>query len=113
MLVIIFASVVAVLLPLGVGVLAIVGGIGGTLLLARFTDVSQYAINIITLIGLAVAIDYSLFIVNRFRDELASGASREDAIAIALSTPGRAITFSGITVSVGTSAQQLFPRTFS
>src|SRR5216683_1938769 len=85
MLVVIFASVIAALLPLGVGVLAIVGGIGGTLLLARFTSVSQYAINIITLIGLAVAIDYSLFIVNRFRDELAAGKSREDAIAIALS----------------------------
>ena len=112
MLVIIFASVIAALLPLGVGVLAIVGGIGGTLLLARFTDVSQYAINIITLIGLAVAIDYSLFIVNRFRDELASGASREDAIAIALSTAGRAITFSGITVAVGLSAMLFFQGTF-
>ncbi len=112
MLVIIFASVIAALLPLGVGVLAIVGGIGGTLLLARFTDVSQYAINIITLIGLAVAIDYSLFIVNRFRDELAAGASREDAIAIAMSTAGRAITFSGITVAVGLSAMLFFQGTF-
>jgi RND superfamily putative drug exporter len=112
MLVLIFASVIAALLPLGVGVLAIVGGIGGTFLLARFTDVSQYAINIITLIGLAVAIDYSLFIVNRFRDELAAGASREDAIAIALSTAGRAITFSGITVAVGLSAMLFFQGTF-
>ncbi|HAC45859.1 MAG TPA: MMPL family transporter, partial [Chloroflexi bacterium] len=112
MLVIIFASVIAALLPLGVGVLAIVGGIGGTLVLARFTDVSRYAINIITLIGLAVAIDYSLFIVNRFRDELAAGASREDAIAISLSTAGRAITFSGITVAVGLSAMLFFQGTF-
>ncbi len=112
MLVVIFASVIAALLPLGVGVLAIVGGIGGTLLLARFTSVSQYAINIITLIGLAVAIDYSLFIVNRFRDELAAGKSREDAIAIALSTAGRAITFSGITVAVGLSAMLFFQGTF-
>jgi RND superfamily putative drug exporter len=112
MLVIIFASVIAALLPLGVGVLAIVGGIGGTLVLARFTDVSQYAINIITLIGLAVAIDYSLFIVNRFRDELAAGASREEAIAIAMSTAGRAITFSGITVAVGLSAMLFFQGTF-
>src|SRR5713226_9050924 len=112
MLVLIFASMIAALLPLGVGVLAIVGGIGGTLLLARFTDVSQYAINIITLIGLAVAIDDSLFIVNRFRDELASGASREQAIAIAMSTAGRAITFSGITVAVGLSAMLFFQGTF-
>ncbi|HXN02050.1 MAG TPA: MMPL family transporter [Candidatus Dormibacteraeota bacterium] len=112
MLVIIFASAVAALLPLGVGVLAILGGLAGTFLLARFTDVSQYAINIITLIGLAVAIDYSLFIVNRFRDELAAGASREDAIAIAMSTAGRAITFSGITVAVGLSAMLFFQGTF-
>ena len=112
LLVLIFASVVAALLPISVGVLAIVGGVGGTLFLARFTDVSQYAINVVTLIGLGVAIDYSLFIVNRFRDELAAGASREDAIATAMSTAGRAITFSGITVAVGLSAMLFFQGTF-
>jgi RND superfamily putative drug exporter len=67
LLVLIFAAFIAALLPLSVGVLAIVGGLGGTLFLAHFTDVSQYAINIVTLIGLGVAIDYSLFIVNRPR----------------------------------------------
>jgi putative drug exporter of the RND superfamily len=112
MLVLIFASVVAALLPLGVGLLAIVGGVGGTLFLARFTDVSQYAINVVTLIGLAVAIDYSLFIVNRFRDELSAGASREEAIAITMSTAGRAITFSGITVAIGLSAMLFYQGTF-
>ena len=112
LLVLIFASIVAALLPISVGVLAIVGGVGGTLFLARFTDVSQYAINVVTLIGLGVAIDYSLFIVNRFRDELAAGASREDAIAIAMSTAGRAITFSGVTVAVGLSAMLFFQGTF-
>src|SRR5256712_9947461 len=112
MLVLIFASIIAASLPLGVGVLAIVGGIGGTLFLARFTDVSQYAINIITLIALAVAIDYSLFVVNRFRDELASGSTREDAIAKSMSTAGRPITFSGITVAIGLSAMLFFQGTF-
>jgi len=112
LLVLIFASVVAAFLPLGVGVLAIVGGIGGTLFLAHFTDVSQYAINVVTLIGLGVAIDYSLFIVNRFRDELAAGASREDAVATAMSTAGRAITFSGITVAIGLSAMLFYQGTF-
>jgi putative drug exporter of the RND superfamily len=112
LLVLIFASFVAALLPISVGVLAIVGGVGGTLFLARFTDVSQYAINVVTLIGLGVAIDYSLFIVSRFRDELAAGASREDAIAKSLSTAGRAITFSGITVAVGLSAMLFFQGTF-
>jgi putative drug exporter of the RND superfamily len=112
LLVLIFASIVAALLPVGVGVLAIVGGVGGTLFLARFTDVSQYAINIVTLIGLGVAIDYSLFVVNRFRDELAAGASREEAIATSMSTAGRSITFSGITVAVGLSAMLFFQGTF-
>jgi len=112
LLVLIFGSVVAALLPLGVGVLAIAGGVGGTLLLAHFTDVSQYAINIVTLIGLGVAIDYSLFVVNRFRDELAAGATREDAVAIAMSTAGRAITFSGVTVAIGLSAMLFYQGTF-
>jgi len=112
MLILIFAAVIAALLPLGVGLLAIVGGLAGTMFLAHFTDVSQYATNIVSLIGLAVAIDYSLFVVNRFRDELAAGASREEAIAIAMSTAGRAITFSGITVAIGLSAMLFFQGTF-
>ncbi|HEY6117556.1 MAG TPA: MMPL family transporter [Candidatus Dormibacteraeota bacterium] len=112
LLIVIFASIVAAGLPLGVGVLTIVGGIGGTFFLNRFTDVSQYAINIVTLIGLGVSIDYSLFIVNRFRDELAAGATREDAIATTMATAGRAITFSGLTVAVGLSAMLFFQGTF-
>ncbi len=112
LLIIIFAGIVAAGLPLGVGLLTIVGGIGGTFFLNRFTDVSQYAINIVTLIGLGVSIDYSLFIVNRFRDELDRGASREDAIATTIATAGRAITFSGLTVAVGLSAMLFFQGTF-
>jgi putative drug exporter of the RND superfamily len=112
LLVLIFASIVAAGLPLGVGVLTIVGGLAGTFFLNRFTDVSQYALNIVTLIGLGVSIDYSLFIVNRFRDELASGATREDAIATTMATAGRAITFSGLTVAVGLSAMLFFQGTF-
>jgi RND superfamily putative drug exporter len=111
-LLLIFASVIAALLPVGVGGLAIVGGVGGTLFLAHFTDVSQYAINIVTLIGLGVAIDYSLFVVNRVRDELAEGASVEQAIATSMATAGRSIAFSGITVAVGLSAMLFFQGTF-
>ena len=112
MLVVIFAAVVAASLPLAVGLLTIVGGVGGTLFLARFTDVSQYALNIVTLIGLAVSIDYSLFIVNRFRDELAAGATREDAMSTTMATAGRAMFFSGITVAIGLSAMLFFQGTF-
>ena len=112
LLLIIFASAIAAGLPLAVGILTIVGGIGGTFFLNRFTDVSQYAINIVTLIGLGVSIDYSLFVVNRFRDELARGRSRQDAIATTMATAGRAITFSGLTVAVGLSAMLFFQGTF-
>ncbi|HKC19401.1 MAG TPA: MMPL family transporter, partial [Candidatus Dormibacteraeota bacterium] len=112
LLVIIFAGLVAAGLPLGVGLLTIAGGVGGTFFLNRFTDVSQYALNIVTLIGLGVSIDYSLFIVNRFRDELARGASRQDAVATTIATAGRAITFSGLTVAVGLSAMLFFQGTF-
>jgi len=112
LLVLIFATIVAALLPISVGLLAIAGGVGGTLFLAHFTDVSQYAMNVVTLIGLGVAIDYSLFVVNRFRDELAAGATREQAIATSISTAGRAITFSGITVAIGLSAMVFYQGTF-
>lgn len=112
LLVLIFATVIAAGLPLGVGVLTIVGGLGAMYFLNRFTDVSQYATNIVTLIGLGVSIDYSLFVVNRFRDELAKGASREDAISTAMATAGRAITFSGLTAAVGISAMLFYQGTF-
>jgi RND superfamily putative drug exporter len=112
LLLLIFGTVVAAGLPLGVGVLTIVAGVAGTFLLSRLTDVSQYALNVVTLIGLGVAIDYSLFVVNRFRDELAAGSSREDAIAKTMATAGRAITFSGLTVAVGLSAMLFYQGTF-
>ena len=112
LLLLIFGSAVAAGLPLGVGVLSIVAGLAGTFLLARSTDVSQYALNVVTLIGLGVAIDYSLFVVNRFRDEMATGASREDAVARTVATAGRAITFSGLTVVIGLSAMLFYQGTF-
>jgi RND superfamily putative drug exporter len=112
LLLIIFGTVVAAGLPLGIGICTIVGGLAGTYLLSRVTDVSQYALNIVTLIGLAVAIDYSLFVINRFRDELAAGKSRPDALATTMATAGRAITFSGLAVAVGLSAMLFYQGTF-
>ncbi len=95
-----FSSVVAALLPLGVGVLSMIGGIAGVELLARYMSVSAYAPNIVTMIGLGVAIDYSLFIVSRFREEILRRPI-VDALALTMSTAGRAILFSGITVAIG------------
>ena len=112
LLVLIFRSLVAAFLPIGVSILTIVGGVAGTLLLSRFTGVSQYAFNIVTLIGLGVSIDYSLMVVTRFREELANGATREDALATTMSTAGRAIAFSGVTVAIGLSSLLFFQGSF-
>ena len=112
LLLIVFGTVVAALLPLGVGMLAVVGGLAATFALSHVTDVSQYALNIVTLIGLGVAIDYSLFIVNRFREELARGATVENAVARSLATAGRAITFSGLTVAIGLAGMFFYQGTF-
>ncbi len=112
LLLIVFATVISMLLPLGVGGLAVVGGLAGVGLLSRVTDVSTYAQNIVSLIGLGVAIDYSLFIVNRFREELPKQASVEDALAAAMATSGRAVLFSGVTVAIGLSAMLFFQGSF-
>src|SRR3989441_5415627 len=112
LLLIVFATVVSMLLPLGVGGLAVVGGLVGVGVLARFTDVSTYSTNIVTLIGLGVAIDYSLFIVNRFREEMSAGRTPELALIASMRTSGRAVTFSGITVAIGLSAMLFFQGSF-
>ncbi len=95
-----FGSVMAAVLPFGVGLLAVVGGLAGTGLLSRVSSVSIYASNVVTMIGLAVAIDYSLFIVSRFRDEIRQGPVA-DALGRTLGTAGVSIFFSGLTVAVG------------
>ena len=100
LLLLVFGSVVAALLPLAVGGLAIAGAMAGTLALARFVSVSIYAPNIVSMIGLGVAIDYSLFLVSRFREEIGQRAPSE-ALAHAVGTTGRAILFSGLAVAVG------------
>ena len=111
-LLLVFGTLVAALLPVGVGGAAVVAGVAGTLFLARFTDVSTYAINIVTLVGLGVAIDYSLLIVNRFREELLAGANTEAAIERSMATAGRAVTFSGLTVAIGLAGMLFYPGTF-
>jgi RND superfamily putative drug exporter len=112
LLLLVFGSAAAALLTLGVGVVVIVAGLGATFAYARAGDVSQYALNIVTLIGLGVAIDYSLFIVSRFREELGRGTTVEDAVGRSLATAGRAILFSGITVAIGLAGMLFYPGTF-
>jgi putative drug exporter of the RND superfamily len=101
LLVIVFGTGIAALLCLGVGVFAVLGGVGATLTLAHSTSVSTYAVNVVTLVGLGIAIDYSLFIVSRFREELGHGRDVPTAVSITMATAGRAIAFSGVTVAIG------------
>jgi putative drug exporter of the RND superfamily len=99
----VFGSVVAAALPIAIGALSVLCGIGGVLLLSHVTDMAQYTVNITSLIGLGVAIDYSLFMVSRFRDELSRGAGVDEAVIHAMETSGRAVAFSGFAVMVGLS----------
>src|SRR6185295_9462010 len=100
LLLLVFGSVVAAAVPFGVGLLAVAGGMAGTYLLSHVMAVSIYAVNVITMIGLAVAIDYSLFIVSRHREEIRRRGG-EEALGRTMATAGSAILFSGLTVAVG------------
>jgi putative drug exporter of the RND superfamily len=100
LLLLVFGSVVAAALPLAVGALAMTGALAATLVLARWLSVSIYAPNIVSMIGLGVAIDYSLFVVSRFREEIRERSPIE-ALARTVATAGRAILFSGLTVAIG------------
>lgn len=99
----VFRTAVAALLPVFVGGLAVASGIAGVMALSHHVDVAAYAINVASLIGLGVAIDYSLFIVSRYRDELAAGRSYDEALRVSVRTAGRAVAFSGLAVGIGLS----------
>src|SRR5678815_3470436 len=90
----VFRTIVAALLPIVVGGLAVLTGVGAVLALSHHLDMAQYTLNVVSLIGLGVAIDYSLFIVSRFRAELEGGASVEAALERTVDTAGRAVAFS-------------------
>ncbi|MHB8059874.1 MAG: MMPL family transporter [Gaiellaceae bacterium] len=94
----VFGTVIAAGLPIVLAVIAIVLAMALTALLGQAVDLSVFATNMITIMGLAVGIDYSLFIVSRFREELARGRSTIDAVTAASGTAGRAVFFSGLTV---------------
>jgi len=104
-----FGALVAAALPLIVGVLAIAVSLAIIGVIARYTPMSVFVLNMTTMIGLGVGIDYSLLIVTRFREELARGTRRQIAAANTLATAGRAVITSGLTVVVGFGALLLTP----
>ena len=111
-LILVFGSVVAAFLPLAVGVLAIVGTFLVLRVVASFTEVSIYALSLTTAMGLGLAIDYSLFIVNRYREEVRNGLSSDDAVKRSVMTAGRTVTFSALTVAASLGALLVFPLAF-
>ncbi|MEH1014252.1 MMPL family transporter [Micromonospora sp. CPCC 206060] len=111
-LVIVFRGLVAAALPLLLGLLSIVGTLAVLRVLTWFTDVSVFAMNMTTGLGLGLGIDYSLFIISRFREELARGASPREAIGTTLRTAGRTVVFSAVTVILCLAAMLLFPMYF-
>src|SRR4051794_9947871 len=108
----IFRGLVAATMPLIVGGVAILGALTVTRVITNFTDISVFAANVITMLGLGMAIDYALFVVSRFREELAAGASTSDAIARTIATAGRTVVVSGLTVALALSSLLLFPMGF-
>jgi len=97
----VFRTVVASLLPMAVALCMFPMATGLSYFISSWFSMTQYSVSMITLIGLAVSIDYSLFMISRFREELGNGQDVEGAIATMMATAGRAILFSGATVAVG------------
>lgn len=108
----VFGGVIASAMPLVVGISAILGSFFIIYLLTLITDVSIYAMNLITGLGLGLGIDYSLLIVNRFREEFHNGKSIQDAVIRTVATAGRTVFFSGLTVLVTLASLLFFPLNF-
>ncbi len=108
----VFGGVLAAAVPIAVGGMAILGSMAVLHVIALGTDVSIFALNLSTAMGLALAIDYTLLIISRFRDELVGGATRDDALVRTMMTAGRTVLFSATTVALSMAAMILFPMYF-
>jgi trehalose monomycolate/heme transporter len=112
MLLLIFGGLAAASLPLAIGGIAILGSFTALRLLTLGTAVSIYSINVTTILGLGLGIDYGLFMVARFREELRRQPTVDAALARTVATAGRTVAVSGITVAVALASLMLFPETF-
>ena len=117
LLVLVFGSLVAASLPLAIGLFAMAASLGILRALTLVTDVSIYAMNMISMLGLALAIDYGLLIVSRYREELGNGLETRTAVVRTVQTAGRTVVFSALTVALSLAAlavfQQYFLRSFA
>lgn len=108
----VFGSVVAAGMPLIVGILSIIGSMSLLAVLAQFHQVNIFSQSIITLLGLGLAIDYGLFMVSRFREELDRGLDTREAVAVTTTTAGKTVFFSALMVGVALSGLLMFPQAF-
>ena len=108
----VFGGVVAAAMPLVVGILSILGSLSVLSLLAQVQQVNVFSQSVITLLGLGLAIDYGLFMVSRFREELDQGKSIEDAVAETTTTAGKTVFFSALMIGVALSGLLMFPQAF-
>ena len=108
----VFGGVLAAALPLTIGIFAILGSLAVLRFVTLFTDVSVFALNLTVAMGLALAVDYSLLIVSRYRDEVADGAIPHQALMRSMTTAGRTVVFSALTVALSMSTMVLFPNYF-
>ena len=108
----VFGGLLAAALPLAVGAFAILGSMAVLHAITFVTDVSIFALNLSVAMGLALAIDYTLLIVSRYRDELAAGSERDEALIRTMATAGRTVLFSAMTVALSMVAMVLFPMYF-
>ncbi|MCS5480537.1 MMPL family transporter [Corynebacterium sp. YIM 101645] len=112
LLLVVFGSVVAAFMPLIVGVLSIAGSLGILSILAGTVQVNVFAQSVVTLLGLGLAIDYGLFMVSRFREELDKGAGVPEAVGTTTATAGKTVVFSAAMVAVALSGLLVFPQAF-
>ncbi len=108
----VFGGVFAAALPIVVGIMAILGSLAVLRAVTFFTDVSIFALNLTTAMGLALAIDYTLLMISRYREELAAGADRATAVTTTMATAGRTVLFSAVTVALSMAVMVLFPMNF-
>ena len=108
----VFGGALAAAVPLAVGGMAILGALAVLRGVTYFTDVSIFALNLSAAMGLALAIDYTLLIISRYRDELADGASRDDALVQTMATAGRTVLFSATIVALSMAVMVVFPMAF-
>lgn len=108
----VFGGIAAALLPLGVALVSVLMTFAALRILTEFTDVSIFALNLTTALGLGLAIDYSLFVLARYREERAKGADLDLALRRTMQTAGRTVGFSAVTVAVSLAALLVFPMTY-